>query len=131
MITYIIVSIISGLLFAILDGLKNANPIAIKLMEVYKPISRNSINFVAGIIIDLAYGFILAALFLLISPSLPGESGMVKGIIFALIVWFLREVMQSLSQWMMFKVPINTLLYNIISGLVEMLCLGILYGLTL
>jgi hypothetical protein len=33
---------------------------------------------VAGIIIDLAYGFILAALFLLFYQSLPSEIGIVK-----------------------------------------------------
>ncbi len=131
MTTYIIVSLVSGLLFAVLDGLKNANPLAVKLLEVYKPISRDSINFIAGIIIDLAYGFILAALYRLISPSLPGATGLLKGIIYALMVWFLREVMSAASQWMMFKVPAKTLTYNLATGLIEMLILGVLYGLTL
>ena len=49
MTNYIIVSIISGILFGILDGLINANPIAVRLYEVYKPIARIKINFVAGI----------------------------------------------------------------------------------
>jgi len=131
MTTYIIVAIISGILFGVMDGLKNANPLAIKLMEVYKPISKTSINFIAGIVIDLAYGFILAAIFMLVSPSLPGESGLIKGIIFAIVVWFLRVVMSVASEWMMFRVPIKTLLYNLITGLGEMLILGILYGITL
>ena len=131
MINYIVISIIGGLLFGILDGLINANPVAVKLYEVYKPIAKTSINFVAGIIIDLAYGFILAALFLLLYPSLPGENGLVKGICFALIVWFLRVVMRVLSQWMMYKVPLKTLLYTLFAELGELLILGILYGLAL
>ena len=131
MTSYIIVSIISGILFGILDGLINANPMANKLYEVYKPIAKTSINFVAGTIIDIAYGFILAALFLLVYPSLPGEVGLVKGVSFALMAWFFRVVMSVASQWMMFKVPPKALLYTLLAGLGEMLILGILYGLAL
>jgi hypothetical protein len=131
MVRYIIVSISSGILFGILDGLINANPLAQKLYAVYKPIARTSINVPAGIAIDLAYGFIMAAVFLLIYQSLPGQSGIVRGITFALIVWFFRVVMSAASTWMMFNVPLQTILYILATGLVEMLILGILYGLTL
>jgi hypothetical protein len=92
---------------------------------------KTSLNFVAGMIIDLAYGFILAALFLLLYPSLPGEIGLVKGVSFALMVWFLRVVMSVASLWMMCKVPLKALYYTLLAGLGEMLTLGILYGLTL
>ncbi len=129
--SYIIVSVVSGVLFGILDGLINANPIAVRLFEVFKPIARTSLNFVAGLIIDLTYGFILAALFLLLYPSLPGEVGLLKGVSFALIAWFFRVVMSVASQWMMYKLPAKTLLYSLLAGLVEMLVLGILYGLAL
>ena len=131
MINYIIVSVISGILFGILDGLINANPIANNLYKVYKAIAKTSVNFVAGMIIDLAYGFILAAIFLLLYPSLPGEIGVLKGISFALMVWFFRVVMSVASQWMMYKVPVKALLYTLLAGLGEMLILGILYGLAL
>ena len=131
MTSYIIVSVISGILFGILDGLINANPMANKLFEVYKPIAKPSLNFVAGIIIDLAYGFILAALFMLLYPVLPGATGVVKGLSFGLMAWFFRVAMSVASQWMMYKVPLNTLVYSLFTGLGEMLILGILYGLTL
>ena len=116
MTSYIIVSIASGILFGVLDGLINANPIANKLFEVYKPIAKTAVNFVAGMIIDLAYGFILAALFLLLYPSLPGGSGWVKGVTFGLMVWFLRVVMSVASQWMMYKVPLKALIYSLLAG---------------
>jgi hypothetical protein len=131
MTSYIIVSVTGGILFGILDGLIHANPLASKLYEVYAPIAKTSLNFVAGTIIDLAYGFILAALFLLLYPGLPGESGLVKGVSFSLIVWFLRVVMGVASRWLMYKVPSNTLVYDLLAGLVEMLILGILFGLAL
>lgn len=131
MATYIIISVISGLLFGILDGLINANPLAQRLNEVYKPIARTSINFVAGIVIDLGYGFIMAGIFLLLYNSLPSEIAVIKGICFAVLAWFFRVVMYTASQWVMFKVPMPTLLYTLVTGLAEMLILGVLYGLTL
>ena len=131
MTNYIIVSVMSGILFGILDGLINANPVANKLFQVYKPIAKTSVNFVAGFIIDLAYGFVLAAMFQLLYPSLPGEVGLAKGVSFALMVWFFRVVMSVASQWMMFKVPLKALFYTLVAGLAEMLILGLLYGLVL
>jgi hypothetical protein len=131
MTTYIIISLVSGVLFGILDGLINANPLAVRLYEVYKPIAKTSVNFILGIVIDLAYGFILAGLFLLLYPALPGITGLAKGVSYGLLVWFFRVVMSVISQWMMYKVPGRTLAYTLLAGLGEMLVLGILYGLTL
>ena len=128
---YIIVGIISGILFGILDGVINANPLAQKLYDVYKPISKTSLNVPAGVVIDLVYGFVMAGVFLLLYESFPGETGLVKGISFAFLAWFFRVVMYVASQWMMFNVPAKTLLYTLFAGLGEMLILGVLYGLTL
>jgi len=128
---YIVVSIASGVLFGILDGLINANPLAQRLYAVYKPIARASVNFLAGIVIDLVYGFVLAGVFLLLHQSLPGQSGLVKGLSFALLAWFFRVVMSVASSWMMFEVPARALLYTLVAGLGEMLILGVVYGLAL
>lgn len=131
MIRYVVVSIISGILFGVLDGLINANHLAQRLYEVYKPIAKASINVPAGVVIDLVYGFIMAGVFLLLYQSLPGEVGLLKGISFAFLLWFFRVVMYVATQWMTLNVPIGALLYTLIAGLGEMLILGILYGLTL
>ena len=131
MISYIIVSIVSGLLFCVMDGLINVNPLGRRLYEVYKPITKTSVNVLAGIVIDLVYGFILAGIFLILFNSLPGELGLMKGISFAFLAWFFRVVMLTASQCMMYKVPIHTHLYTLVTGLSEMLLLGILYGVTL
>ena len=131
MIRYIIVSVVSGVFFGILDGVIHANPLAQRLYSVYKPIARTSINPLAGMAIDLVYGFILAGVFLLLYKSLPGATGLVKGVSFAVLVWFFRVVMAAASQWVMFNVPLETSLYSMVAGLVEMLILGVLYGLTL
>jgi hypothetical protein len=131
MITYIIISIISGILFGLLDGVINANPLAQKLYAVYRPIAKTSINPLAGIVIDIVYGFVMAGIFLLLYNSLPGEIGIIKGMSYAVLVWFFRVLMNVTSQWVMYTVPVQTLLYSLVAGLGEMLILGALYGLTL
>ena len=52
-------------------------------------------------------------------------------ITFGFMVYFFRVVMQVASQWMMFKVSSGLLLYTLISGLIEMLLLGLYFGLCL
>jgi len=131
MIRYLIVSLAGGVLFGALDGILNGNPLGQNLLEFFRPITRPALNFRAGILFDLISGFVLAGLFLLLQRSLPGGSGLVKGFSFGLLVWFLRVVMQAASNWVMFTVPVNTIFYMLGSGLVEMLILGIFFGLTL
>lgn len=128
---YILISVISGFAFGTMDAIINANPLAQRLMTVYQPIARQSVNMTAGIIIDLLYGFVLTGLFLLLRDSLPGNTGLVKGLSFGLILWFLRVVMYAITQWMTINLPANTIWYIILSGLLEMLILGALYGLAL
>lgn len=122
---------VSGVLFGILDAAINANPVAQRLYEAYRPIARISLNPLAGLAIDLVFGFVMAAVFLLLYNSLPGETGLVKGVSFAFLAWFFRVVMATASQWAMFTVPAETLLYSLVAGLGEMLILGLFYGLTL
>ncbi len=128
---YLIVSIIAGVLFGVMDALINANPLARRLYEVLKPIARTSMNPLIGLAIDLVYGFAMAAIFMLLFWALPGESALVKGLSFAFIAWFFRVVMNAASWWMMFRIPGKTLLYSVVTGLGEMLVLGLLFGLTL
>ncbi|MDJ0757509.1 MAG: hypothetical protein QNJ45_28505 [Ardenticatenaceae bacterium] len=128
---YIIISIVSGVLFGIMDAVINANPLAQRLFAVYQPIARTTVNATAGIAIDLLYGFVMAGVFLLLHASLPGGSGLVKGLSFGLLIWFFRVVMYTATQWMMFEIPAQALLYGLLTGLAEMLILGVLYGLTL
>jgi len=131
MIAYIIVSIVGGILFGIMDAVINANPLARRLYEVYKPIAKTTLNIPLGVVIDLVYGFIMAGIFLLLYTALPGEARLIKGISFTILAWFFRVVMSVASSWMMYKVPGKTLIYTLLTGLGEMLVLGILFGLFL
>ncbi len=131
MLNYVIISLVSGALFGIMDAVINANPLAQRLYTVYKPIAKTTLNPILGIGIDLVFGFAMAGVYWVLYTSLPGTSGLIKGISLALMMWFFRVVMQAASQWMMYKVPANTLLYTLFAGLGEMLILGFLYGLAL
>ncbi len=131
MLRFMLAGLVSGILFGVMDGAIAGNPLAQKLFLVYRPISKQSINIVAGFIIDLIFGFIIAGIFLLLYKSLPGRSWLLKGASFALIIWFFRVVMYVAAQWMMFRIPFPALLYSLGTGLLEMLILGLLYGLLL
>ena len=123
-----IIGLMSGILMGVLDGFINANSLAVRLYEVYKPIARDSVNMLAGFGIDIFYGFLMAAVFLVLYPAMPGATGLLKGISFGVVVWLFRVVMNVFSQWMMYKVPLKTLGYTLLTGLAEMLVLGLLYG---
>ena len=131
MLKYFLTSVLGGIIFGALDGFINANPLAQKLFQVYKPIAKTSINISIGFAIDIFYGFIMAWLFLLLYKGLPGPTGLVKGLSFGLLAWFFRVFMSAASNWMMFKVPPQTLFYTLITGLIEMLIIGLFYGLML
>jgi hypothetical protein len=128
---FVVVSLAGGILFGILDGVINANPLARSLYTVFQPLAKASVNTAAGILIDLTYGFVMAGLFLLLHRSLPGTAGWIKGLSFGLIAWFFRVAMSVASQWIMFNIPASALVYTLLAGLGEMLILGILFGLTL
>lgn len=128
---YVVVSALSGILFGILDGVVHANPLARKLYSYYGSIARTSVNAPAGLAIDLVYGFVMAALFLILYKALPGGSGLAKGLFFGVVVWFFRVVMGGVGEWMMVSMPPAALIYRLGSGFVEMLLLGAFYGFTL
>jgi hypothetical protein len=121
------VGLAAGLMFAVMDGLINANPVAQRLYAVYRPIARESVNAVLGLTFDLVSGIVMAILFVALSPALP-RGWVHKGIAFGLIAWFFRVAMGSASQAVMFRVPASAPLYSLLTGLAEMTALGLLYG---
>jgi len=131
MVRFVIASILTGLLFGTMDGLINGNPYAAKLMECFKPIAKRSINVPAGLAIDLIYGFVISGIFVIIMPALPTEIGIIKGLAYGLGIWFFRVLMGVISNWMMFNIPGKTLIYMLLTGLIEMVVLGIINGLIL
>lgn len=131
MIRYVLISVVSGILFWILDGIVNANPYAQKVYSVYKSNMKAAINLSKSFFIYLLYGFAMAGIYLLLNKSLPGGTGILKGLSFGVIVWFFRGFMGVMSQWILYSIPAQTLVYIALSGLAESLVLGALLGLTL
>ncbi len=124
----IVVGLGAGLLFLVLDGVIHANPLAQSLYAAYGPLARPGVNALLGSMIDLAYGLVLAALFVRLRPSLPGRSGVAKRMAFGLVVWFLRVVMNVAGQWITWTVPPSTHVYTLSAGLVQVAAVSVLLG---
>jgi tetrahydromethanopterin S-methyltransferase subunit B len=131
MLRFVLVGLGTGLIFGVMDGLINANPLARRLAEVYAPVARTGVNVLAGIAIDLVYGFAIAGVFALVAPALPGQGGLAKGLALGAGLWFFRTVMAVASAWMMHRVTPGWAGYQLAAGLVEMLVLGAMVGLLL
>lgn len=125
---YIGGSIFVGLAFVLLDAVVNANPLAQDAYAPFAPIVRHEIDILPASAIDLAYGFALCAIFIVLYRGLPGDIAVVKGLTFGLLLWFLRVVMNAAGQWILFAIPATTVGYSVAAGLLEMLLLGVLVG---
>ena len=77
-----------------------------------------------GLIFELINGFMLAVIYAVIHPSLPGR-GWKKGISYGLLVWGLRVVMGAFSTYMMTDMPPILIAINVIMGLIEVMILCI------
>jgi hypothetical protein len=75
-------------------------------------------------VFELINGFMLAVIYAVIHPSLPGR-GWKKGISYGLIVWGLRVVMWAFSTYMMTDMAPVLIVINGVTGLIEVLILGI------
>ena len=77
-----------------------------------------------GLLFELINGFLLALIYAVIHGCLPGR-GWVKGLSYGLIVWALRVVMWAFSTYVMTDMPPLTIGINVVTGLIEVLVLGI------
>jgi hypothetical protein len=77
-----------------------------------------------GLIFELINGFMLAVIYAVIYPSLPGR-GWKKGISYGLLVWGLRVVMGAFSTYMMTDMPPILIAITVVTGLIEVMVLGI------
>ena len=73
-----------------------------------------------GLVFELINGFMLALIYAIIYPALPGK-GWKKGISYGLIVWGLRVVMWAFSTYMMTDMSPILIGITVLTGLLEML----------
>ncbi len=121
MLRQIVVGLVAGIVFLVLDGVLNANPLAQRLYAAYQPILRPGANALAGSVVDLAYGLVLVWLFSTLWTSLPGATSLTKALSFGLMVWFLRVCMRVAGEWVMTVVPVPVHAYTLAAGLVQAL----------
>ena len=77
-----------------------------------------------GLVFELINGFMLAWIYAVIHPSLPGQ-GWKKGISYGLLVWGVRVVMGAFSTYMMTDTPPNSIAITVVTGLIEVVILCI------
>ena len=123
------VGLVVGVAFIILDAVLHANPLGARALEFYLPIAREGTLIPVGIASDLVSGFLIVLFFGLFRTALPGSSGVGKGVIFGLIVSYLRVAMNVAASYTMFRMPVTSALYTLASGTFEMTFLGFLTGL--
>jgi hypothetical protein len=121
------VGVLAGMVLAGFDALINVNPLAQRYYAAYRPIMRQSANAGLGVSLDIVFGFIMAILFMALTPALPADP-VSRGLTFGLIAWFFRVAMGAASHAVMFEIPIEAPLYTLATGLAEMLILGLIYG---
>jgi hypothetical protein len=121
MLRQLLVGVVAGAAFLALDGVLNANPLARRLYTVHQPIARPSVNALAGSAVDLAYGVILAWMFVALRASMPGQTSIEKAASFGLMVWFLRVCMRVAGESVMTVVPASVHAYTLVAGLVQAL----------
>ena len=77
-----------------------------------------------GLFFELINGFMLAIIYAVIHPSLPGR-GWKKGISYGVLVWGLRVVMGAFSTYMVTNTPPTLIAVTVVTGLIEVLILCI------
>lgn len=123
----ILLCLFIGFIFALLDFILHANPLVKNFPSIYEPVNRGWDIIMASFIIDIIYGTVLSLFYLVLYKSLPGQ-GMMKGVIYGILLWFLRITILTLTQWMVYPVSAGTIIYMIFAGLPEMIIIGALIG---
>jgi hypothetical protein len=107
-----VLGMVGGLIEAQVFGIPSAQPAGIEA------------KMMIGLVFELVNGFMLATIYAIIHPSLPGQ-GWKKGFSYGLIVWGLRVVMWAFSTYMMTDMSPILIAINVTTGLIEVLILGI------
>jgi hypothetical protein len=123
----IVTGIVASVLFLVLDAALGMAGGVIGAQVFGLPVEQPS-GFEAkiklGLLFELVNGFMLAVIYAVIHPSLPGQ-GWKKGISYGLIVWGLRVVMWAFSTYMMTDMASLLIVINVVTGLIEVLILSL------
>lgn len=129
MVNYFFAGVASGALFGVLDRIIKQNPVAERLYQRVKYPVAGPRRYPDAIFVDLVYGAVMVAAFLLVYNRLPGDSTLAKGISFGLVIWFFRIGLNAVFLGYRFRLNHRLLLYLLVTGLGEYLAQGLLIGL--
>ena len=123
----IVAGIVASVLFLVLDaalgmagGLIGARVFGLPAEQ--PPGFEAKVQF--GLIFELINGFMLAVIYAVIHPSLPGR-GWKKGVGYGLLVWGLRVVMGAFSTYMVTDTSPISISITVVTGLIEVTILCI------
>jgi hypothetical protein len=123
----VVAGIVASVLFLVLDmglgtagGLIGAQVFGLPVEQ--PPGFEAKVKF--GLIFELINGFMLAVIYAVIHPSLPGQ-GWKKGISYGLLVWGLRVVMGAFSTYMVTDTHPISIAITVVTGLIEVMILCI------
>jgi hypothetical protein len=123
----VVAGIVASVLFLVLDmglgtagGLIGAQVFGLPVEQ--PPGFEAKVKF--GLIFELINGFMLAVIYAVIYPSLPGR-GWKKGVSYGLLVWGLRVVMGAFSTYIVTDTHPISIAITVVTGLIEVMILCI------
>jgi hypothetical protein len=117
----ILAGIVASVLFLVLDAVFGVLGGVIAELAFGLPSGQpDEAKLATGLVFELINGFMLAVIYAIIHPALPGE-GWKRGISYGLIVWGLRVVMWAFSTYMMTDMSPILIGITVLTGLIEML----------
>lgn len=119
---FIVCGVATGILFLFLDV-----AVAIATSPILSPYSslpvwKNPPDIAAGTLFDLVNGFILAGVYSIIYKGIPGE-GWRKGLNYGIMVGLFRVLMAAFSTLVVYNVPQEVVLVNLLAGYAEIVLL--------
>jgi len=118
---FVITGIVASILFLVLDAVFGVLGGVIGQQAFGIPAGApDESKMGLGLLFELVNGFMLAAVYAVIYPALPGK-GWVKGLSYGMIVWGLRVLMWAFSTYMMTAMSPALIGITVLTGLVEAL----------
>jgi hypothetical protein len=126
---FLAAGIVASVLFLVLDAILGITGGLIGQQVFGVPAGQPpEAKMMIGLIFELINGFMLALIYAVIHPGLPGQ-GWKKGISYGLIVWGLRVVMWAFSTYMLTDMSPVLITITVVTGLIEVLILGVVIAL--
>lgn len=120
----------------IISNLLYMNPVVAKINERFAGhVSIKSFDFIGGlgnwILITMVFGIVLVFIWIVlyryVYAVLPGN-GWLKGLVFGLIVGFIKSVPEAFNQFMVINYPIPLIIVQLVNTLLGLTIFGVLLG---